>query len=412
MSQKRTDETKATGTPEPRARRVLIGLGSLVAATLLWLPSIRFLFPVDTAAVWNYDRVPEVARELADRQLTLWTDDELLAREIQRMRRSNAEWDFMGRTYLSWGLANLALRDPSMRTTTLQVIDTIIAETLRLEEERGFEFFLMDYAKAVPFEVSPPSSLFVESEIALMMGLRRLVEENEAYRPQMAVRVERMIAAMEQSPVLSAESYPDECWMFDVANALAAIKIVDALDGTDHSAFLTEWVAVARRRLVHDETGLLVSMYDLDGQVGDGPEGSTIWQVAHALQIVDPDFARDQYERARSELGLFVLGFGFGREWPSSWEGTQDIDSGMTMTPLHISPSSSGLALVAASAFGDEQLLSALLRSLDYAAFPVRDETGLRYAASSQLGDAVLLYALTLGPAWAEVERRLASQRP
>jgi len=264
----------------------------------------------------------------------------------------------------------------------------------------------------MPFEVSPPSSLFVESEIALMMGLRRLVEENRAYQSQMAARVERMIAAMEQSPVLSGESYPDECWMFDVANALAAIRILDALDGTDHSAFLSEWVDVARRRLLHDETGLLVSKYDLDGRVGDGPEGSTIWQVAHALQIVDPDFARDQYERARRELGVFVLGFGLGREWPSSWEGTQDIDSGMTLTPLNIGPSSSGLALVAASAFGDEQFLSALLRSLEYAAFPVRDGTGLRYAASSQLGDAVLLYALTVGPAWAEVERRLRSQRP
>ena len=78
----------------------------------------------------------------------------------------------------------------------------------------------------------------------------------------------------------------------------------------------------------------------------------------------------------------------------------------MTLTPWNISPSSSGLALVAAASFEDDRFLTALLRSLEFAAFPVRDETGLRYAASSQLGDAVLLYALTAGPLWEEVKRR------
>ncbi|MBI2898208.1 MAG: hypothetical protein HYY06_31955, partial [Deltaproteobacteria bacterium] len=51
-----------------------------------------------------------------------------------------------------------------------------------------------------------------------------------------------------------------------------------------------------------------------------------------------------------------------------------------------------------ASAFGDDAYLAGLVASLDLAAFPVDDKGGRRYAASNQVGDAALLYALVQGP--------------
>lgn len=391
-------------------RRAAYGVVALAVGATLWLPSLRLFYPVDTSAVWSHDEVPEMAREIARRQLALWTDPELRGREISRMRRSNAEWDFMGRSFLVWSLGNLARRDPAMEEAALEVMDTIIANTVRLEEEHGFRHFLLAYADDAPWVHDPPLSLFVDSEIALMIAVRRLVEEKDEYRPLLQARVRKMEEAMSESSVLCAESYPDECWMFDVANALAAMKIADVLDGTDHSAFFEEWHRIARERLVHHETGLLVSEFDVDGLVGDGPEGSTIWWVAHSLSLVYPEFARDQYERAERELGLEFLGFGFGKEWPESWRSPSDIDSGFVIPGLEISPSSSGLAMVAASHFGDREYLEALVRSLVFVGFPVRDESGLHFAASSQVGDAVLLYALTLGPLWEEVREREAAR--
>ena len=62
-----------------------------------------------------------------------------------------------------------------------------------------------------------------------------------------------------------------------------------------------------------------------------------------------------------------------------------------------------------AAAFGDAEFLSGLLTSLEMAGFPVRTGGRLRYAASNQVGDAVLLYATVLGPLWAEVKRRNGS---
>lgn len=389
-----------------RRKRIGLGLLSLALAAAVWLPSVHFLCARDATPVFRADAVPPRARELAARQIRLWTDPALREREIGTMRRRNAEWDFMGRSYLVWALANLALRDPGSKAACLDVMDRVLDETLRLERERGHLFFLLGYARARPFVVQPARSLFVDGEVALMLGARRLVEEREDYKPLLADRVRILVDRMRQSPVLSAESYPDECWTFCNAIALAAVKVSDVLEGADHSAFLRSWVETAKRKLVHPETGLLVSSYTVSGRPMDGPEGSSIWMVAHCLQLVDPAFAADQYARARKELGRVLCGFGYAREWPVSWEGPADVDSGPVVPALGAGAGASGLAFVGAAAFGDGDYFSSLAASLEFAGFPRREEGGLRYCASNQVGDAVVLYAHVLGPLWERVKER------
>src|SRR6185369_13613193 len=132
--------------------------------------------------------------------------------------------------------------------------------------------------------------------------------------------------------------------------------------------------------------------FGADGRALDGPEGSTLWMVAHCLQLLDEDFARDQYRRARAELGEITLGFGYAHEWPASWTGPMDVDSGPIIPFFNISAGSSGMALIAAGAFDDARFLQSLAATLDFAAFPSRQQGRLRYCASNQVGDAALLY--------------------
>jgi hypothetical protein len=204
--------------------------------------------------------------------------------------------------------------------------------------------------------------------------------------------------------VLSAESYPDECWTFCNSVALAAITLSDVLDGRDHSDFCRKWLDTAKVRLIDPRTGLLYSSYALDGTPKDGPEGSTIWMASHCLQLVDGAFAKDQYERAKKELAREVLGFGFAREWPRSWEGPKDIDAGQVLPLVQASPSSSGLAFVAAASFGDVQFLKALIASLQIAGFPAEQDEALTFYAANPLGEAVLLYSMAAGPMWKRVK--------
>lgn len=382
-------------------RRAVAAFVALAIATAAWLPCVHLLYGPRLHDVLSTGGVSPTARKLAARHLALWTDPVLRSKEIERMRATCQEWDFMGRTFLVLALTNMALREPADRARCLEAADVIIDETIRIEKEQGFTFFLMNYGKDVTrFREAPPRSIFVDGEIALMLGARRLVEEKAAYREPMLERVAIMAQRMEQDPVMCAESYPDECWMFCNTVALAAMKMSDTLDGTDHGELFRRWVATAKTRLVEPRTGLLVSSFSLDGDVGDGPEGSSIWMAAHCLELVDEGFAREQYARARSLLGRSVLGFGYAREWPESHAGALDVDSGAVVPVLGASPSSSGLAMMAAAAFGDEAFYRRLATSVNMAGYPSEKKGMLKYCASNQVGDAVMLYSMVLGPLW------------
>ena len=390
-------ETTSVPAPPGGRRRALLAVLSVTMGIAIWLPCVHLVFaPAGDAR----DRL---APRLLAEHLRLWTDPALRAREVERMRAANNEWDFMGRSFLVWSLAEVSLRDPATKVRNLEVMDRIIEETLAIEREKGIHFFLMSYSRGGPFRVQPARSLFLDGELALMLGARRIVEEKPDYRGPFAERVRVMEERMRRSPVLCAESYPDECWIFCNTAALAAMRFSDVLDGTDHRAFFREWLATAKEKLVDPTTGILVSSFTLEGQPNDGPEGSSIWFASHCLRLVDEGFARDQYARARKELARGALGFAWAREWPKTWVGPTDVDSGPVVPIVEASAGSSGTAFVAASSFEDRAFWDGLLTSLDFAGFPIGDGERLRYAASNQVGDAVLLYSMVLGPLWQKV---------
>jgi hypothetical protein len=376
----------------------------MIVASAIWLPCVHLFFKRPVTEFRASSGVSPTARALAARHLKLWTDPALREVELGRMRGSNAEWDFMGRSFLVWSLANIGLREPAQKAACLDAMDRIIAETLRLEREKGMYHFLMSYAKPSAYRVQPARSLFVDGEIALMLASRRMLEEKPDFKPLLAERLKLIADGLNERQIL--ESYPDECWTFDHAVALAAMRVGDRLDGTDHSLVINHWLVFAKAKLVHRRTGLLVSSFTAGGVPLDGPEGSSIWLIAHCLQVLDPEFARDQYDRARRELAQTHCGFGSAREWPASCRGLADIDSGPIIPVLNISAGSSGLALVGAASFGDDDFLSSLAATLDFAAFPKRTGGALKYCASNQVGDAVMLYATVLGPLWAKAETK------
>jgi hypothetical protein len=321
-----------------------VGLAALALATAIWVPCLHVFFRKPLADFYQQKGLSPKASQLAARHLQLWTEPSLRAAELRKMRGSNAEWDFMGRSFLVWSLVNMGLREPSAKARYLPVIDEIIQETVNVEQQDGIYAFLMPCAKDRPYLVKPAHSLFIDGEIALMMGARRVLQEEPAYKESMAERLSQIERRWRINPLMAAESYPDECWTFDHAVALAAFKLADRLDGTDHSALCRNWLAIAKEKLVHPGTGLLVSSYQADGTTLDGPEGSTIWMVVHGLQVVDEGFARDQYQRARKELSRVTLGFGYGVEWPASWHGPRDTDSGAVIPVFEVSAGSSGMA--------------------------------------------------------------------
>jgi hypothetical protein len=360
----------------------------LLLAAAIWLPNVHRAHDLDREAR------SRLVSALVERQVAAATDD------TQRMRVVNPEWDFMRRTYTVLALANVAVEAQGIeRARLLRAIDAIVDTTLHEDALLGPRHFLMAYAQRGPFEDPESRSLFVDGEIVMMLAARELVEPRPATRAAARERAARITRTMSHSPSVSGESYPNECWTFCNTTALAALALLDRVDGVDaaeHGALTTKWVQYARSHLVDSKTGLLVSSYTHDGRTLDGPEGSSIWMSAHNLLLVDRAFAEDQYARARRELHGGAFGYAWAREWPHGATMRPDVDSGPIVPLLDASAGSSGLALLGASAFGDEEYLGGLLASLELAGF--RD--GGRYLASNQVGDAVVLYALTFGPLW------------
>jgi hypothetical protein len=376
-----------------RARLLLLFL----VATAVWLPTLHVFFALGRA-----EREALAAR-LAARQV----DADRAA--TAQMRAVNPEWDFMRRTFTVLALSNRALARPAERARDLAAIDAIVDETLATldagVEELGDAYFLLPYARRAPFLDPEGRSLFIDGEIVAMIAARDMVEPRPATAAAARLRAGRIERAMRRSPSLSAESYPDECWTFCNTTALAGLAMLDRSRGeASYAALASDWVAHARANLVDPDTGLLVSSYTRDGRVVDGPEGSSIWMTSANLLLIDEAFAREQYAIARRELGRSWLGFGWAVEWPRGAAPRPDVDSGPIVPLLDASPGSSGLALLGASAFGDEAWLGDLLASLELAGF--RDASTDRYRAGNDVGDAVLLYALAFGPLAARMRVR------
>ena len=387
-----------------------MGIASLILATAVWLPLMHLVFEARFSEYYSDGGIAPKAKQLAAHQIGLWTGPPAEQHELDHNRASCAEWDLMSRTFLVLALTNMSLREPGQQEQYLEAADGIIDQTLQLEKDKGIYYFLMDYGRYGSFVNKPARSLFLDGEIALMLGARQMVKVRPDYAPLLAQRVDVIMDYMSRGGVLSAESYPDECWTFCNSVALAVMTISDVLDGRDHSEFAKKWLDTAKAKLIDPRTGLLYSSYTLNGRPKDGPEGSTIWMVSHCLQLVDEKFAKDQYERAKRELAREILGFGFAREWPPSWKGPRDIDAGQVVPIVQASPSSSGLAFVAAASFRDARFLKALTASLELGGFPAEQDGVLTFYACNTLGEAVLLYSMTAGPMWKKVKDSQTTQ--
>ncbi len=180
------------------------------AAAAIWLPCLHLFYQAESGAYRSGSGVAPKAGMMFARHLQLWTDPQLRAAELAKMQQLNPEWDFMSRTYFVLALANMALRDGAYKQQAVEIIDLIIDSTIKIEQEKGAEYFLLGYGRSDTWVMQPARSQFIDGEIALMLAARRFVAEKEEYRPLLAERVRIMLARMRQSPVLCAESYPDE----------------------------------------------------------------------------------------------------------------------------------------------------------------------------------------------------------
>jgi hypothetical protein len=324
------------------------------------------------------------------------------------VRDVNPEWDLGHHTFFALALVNVALdarTSAADRARHRIAVDQILTEL----RSRPPEHFHLPYFHGKEFKDAEAKSLFLEGEILFVLAARLEAWPEPTLHAELDERGRRVAQMMLRAPHGMAESYPDECWMFDNTLALAALAVAEHALGRP-----IEGAAKAKRLwlanvpgLTDPKTGLLVSSTTWDAATLDGPEGSSIFASAHFLELVEPALAEDQYLRAKKALVVEPLGFAYAHEWPDGSDAPRaehpDVDSGPVIPLVHAAAGASGMAILGAAAFHDDALLGELTTSLELAAFPERKDGRLRFLASNGLGDAVMLYAMTQGPLFARV---------
>ena len=399
------DEPKVGARRGSRWKWIGLALLSVVCSSTLVLVLSPWIFAPEPFPVTGPDLTADVRGQL---NYFYWIieDPERRAAAMDELRRQNPEWTCIAPAFLGYGLANIALACPQERERALRCMDVLIGELLRTP----WRDYLLPYGRDREFVRKPQSSIMVDGEIALLIGLRRLVRDDPEFPYRDAHRrlVRRCIEAIEASPVLCAESYPDECWLFCNPLALAAIKVSDVVEGEDHTDLFQRWERVACAKLIEPKTGLLYSAVTLDGRMLQPPEGSSLWVAVYGLKPVLPDLARQEYDLQRQKLAGRVGAWSFGREGPVGIEGEFDIDSGFT--PFGMGPASTGFAMLDAKEYGDREFLGGLMRFVELIGVPKVEDGRKRYLASNFVGDVVFFLGKTTGPAWREVERRSAAK--
>ena len=388
--------------------RFLGALLSVAVSSCVVLPTLHLALRPSRVSYMRIDDAPPVmARELAAAQLAAWNDGQ---RDVNRA--VNPEWDLGHHTFFALGLTNLALdAKPEEREMLRVEVDAVIAEVLA----RSPRHFHLAYFDDGAFNGRRGRSLFLDGEVLLMVAARLAVWPDRGRDAELVDLARGVVDQMSEAPELMAESYPNECWMFDNTLALAALAVTAHVLGhpvLGADTLTHRWLENAPR-LTNPHTGLLVASTTWKGGTLDGPEGSSAFAVAHFLELVDPKLARDQYERAKRQLVARPLGFAYAHEWPDAAQwghdplppraGVADVDSGPVIPLVHAGAGASGMAVLGAAAFHDEALLAELVTSLELTAFPERTNGKLRFRASNGLGDAVLLYATAQGPLWQRV---------
>jgi hypothetical protein len=301
-----------------------------------------------------------------------------------------AEWPFMGFSYLGYACVNLADLDPAVREDALAEIRWLIAA---LQKPRMSGFMAPHFGE--PFETNAINvAVFVHGHFLNLVMRYREVSGDTRYDSLIHRVAEALLRAYDQTDQGMLRSYRDMWWITDNFPALSALSRYDRAFKRDTTA--------ARRKFLHNlkafyldpTTGLFCTYINPAGhQRRQGPRGISVMYGLHFLRDFDPEFAASQYSLAKESLVENALGFCVVREFPEGVSARSDVDSGPLI--LGAGPSASGFAIAAAAINGDPATAGQLLKASAVVGMPVFQNGELQYLSMPAVGQAVILFGKT-----------------
>ena len=302
----------------------------------------------------------------------------------------DAEWVFGTSQMAALGYGQQAQRDPEQREQALCRMELAI-EGMLSDEGRAF-----DRGK---WREDPVENLKSGRGHAAWLGYtnlalsvhRSLVPDSKysALNDKLTEAIARRVLG---SPAGVFETYPGELYPVDTAAGVASVMLHDRATGGQHAAVIAHWKVAYQADQRDKETGLLYQSLDGRARPNDYARGSGTFLASWFLSFGDSELACELYAAGRASLRADVGPLAGMREYAPGVDGGMDVDSGPIVAGLGVS--STGFAIGAARACGDDETALSLTRTANWIG-RAEDEGGARHwKTGEQLGGAPVADAI------------------
>jgi hypothetical protein len=310
------------------------------------------------------------------------------------------EWALYTCSMTAAALANIAILYPQNKDLSIQFVGQIIDIAMSSE--------IREYDR-LRWREDPIDGIYGDlshisyySHLAWMISRYKQIGGDDRYDGMYHSLCKAMNRRIRQSKCLNCRTYPGEQFYIpDMLVAIVALANYSCQYDGKYSATVNMWIERAKEEWIDKETGLLASFLDYeDGttQILQPVKGSYSALNCYYLSLVDPEFAKEQYD-------CFLKGFkqclpitGIKEYHDDSCLFGFDIDAGPLIFGL--SPSGIGFALGAATSLDDKEFRKKLLRTIEIGGCTIRwfDKSHYMVSDLALVAEAILLAMRTSAP--------------
>lgn len=303
------------------------------------------------------------------------------------------EWALYSCSMLSAALVNTTLiygEDKEMAIATIDsLIQIVMSPELRAyDRERWGE----DPLETLDGNESHISYI---SHLAWMIGGYKHIGGGDKYDELYHKLCETMNRRILESPNMNLPTYPGECvYVPDMLVAIVALSVYSQQYEGKYYSTVCQWIDEAKHHWLDNDTGMLASFLpdEREGMYSEAPiKGSYSALSCYYLTFVDEEFARDQYEKLKTNFlqKRPITGF---KEYHDRrcWLG-MDIDAGPIV--CNLSPTGTAFAVGGVTYFEDWALRKKILKTGEMAGttWHRKDKSHYLLADVALVGEAIML---------------------
>ena len=273
------------------------------------------------------------------------------------------EWALYSCSMLSAALVNTTLIYDEDREANIARIDSLI-QMVMSPELRAYDRERWGEDPLATLDGNKSHVSYI-SHLAWMIGGYKQLGGGDKYDELYHQLCETMNRRILESPNMNLPTYPGECvYVPDMLVAIVALSVYSQQYEGKYYSTVCQWIDEAKHHWLDNDTGMLASFLpdEREGMYSEAPiKGSYSALSCYYLTFVDEEFARDQYEKLKTNFlqKRPITGF---KEYHDRrcWLG-MDIDAGPIV--CNLSPTGTAFAVGSVTYFEDWALRKKILKT-------------------------------------------------